>query len=155
MDIMLSEEKTLAGTVLDRMTAAGELCVSEEGLDPENIEVSLTFAGSDEIRRLNLLHRGVDSVTDVISFPQYEDSRQIPRNTRVSIGDVVICYGRALTQADEYGHSLERELVYLFVHSVLHLLGYDHMNEADRAKMRETEEKIMGGTGLPREEKQL
>jgi probable rRNA maturation factor len=72
------------------------------------------------------------------------------KNMFISLGDVVICPEQALLQADEFGHSAERELVYLFVHSVLHLLGYDHVEDEDKRKMRTREEKIMSEIGLER-----
>lgn len=151
MNIVFSEERMPGKTVIDHMVEAGELCVLEEGFNPKLIEVSVTFVDSEEIRELNRMHRGKDSVTDVLSFPQYDDWQLIPKEAYSTIGDVVICSEQALLQADEFGHSPERELVYLFVHSIFHLLGYDHIEDEDRMEMREQEEKIMRQVGLIRE----
>jgi probable rRNA maturation factor len=150
MNIVFSEEIMPGERVVGLMTEAGGVCVSSEGLDPENIEVSVTFVDAAEIRELNRMYRDIDGVTDVLSFPQYASRAEIPGDAYVSIGDVVICSEQALLQADEFGHSPERELVYLFVHSVFHLLGYDHDSEEDRSEMREREEAVMEGLGLTR-----
>jgi len=121
-------------------------------------EISLSFVTDDEIKSLNREHRGKDAATDVLSFPM-SDTYFAPCNARLldavsempyMLGDVVICTDIARQQAEEYGHSVERELVYLFTHSVLHLIGMDHENEDDRAKMREEEEAVMNKIGLTR-----
>ena len=150
MNIIFSEEIMPGQSVVDHMKEAGELCVKAEGLDPERVEISVTFVSTEEIRELNGVYRGKDRVTDVLSFPQYEDLNEVPKEGVICLGDVVICPEQALLQADEYGHSGERELVYLFVHSIFHLLGYDHMEEDDKQEMREMEEKIMSQIGLMR-----
>jgi probable rRNA maturation factor len=136
--------------VVGLMREAGGLCAVREGLDPERLEVSVTFVDAAEMRELNRLYREIDGVTDVLSFPQYATRAEFPEDAYVSIGDVVICSEQALLQADDFGHSPERELVYLFVHSVFHLLGYDHDSDADRAAMREREESVMESLRLRR-----
>ncbi|MBR0596347.1 rRNA maturation RNase YbeY [Clostridiales bacterium BAD-6] len=136
--------------VIEHMKEAAELCVKEENLDPDRVEISVTFVSTEEIQELNRIYRDKDQVTDVLSFPQYDDLNEIRGEEVICLGDVVICPEQALLQADEFGHSGERELVYLFVHSVFHLLGYDHMEEDDKTEMREQEEKIMGQVGLIR-----
>lgn len=148
MNIIFSEERMPGKIVVTHMNQAGGLCVEEEGLDPKNITVSVTFVSSEEIKELNCIYRDKDAVTDVLSFPQYEDLNEVPKEGEICLGDVVICPEQALLQADEYGHSGERELVYLFVHSMFHLLGYDHMKEEEKNKMRGQEEKIMNQVGL-------
>lgn len=150
MNIIFSEERMPGQSVIDHMNKAAELCVKEENLDPERIEISVTFVSTEEIRELNGVYRDKDSVTDVLSFPQYENLSDIKDEEIICLGDVVICPEQALLQADEYGHSGERELVYLFVHSVFHLLGYDHMDDDDKSQMRAQEEKIMSNIGLIR-----
>ncbi|MGN0711002.1 MAG: rRNA maturation RNase YbeY [Anaerovoracaceae bacterium] len=150
MNIIFSEERMPGQAVVDKMIKAGELCVIEEGINPENVVVSVTFVDEEEIHALNKEYRGVDRVTDVLSFPQYEDLNDLPEEGEVCIGDVVICPEQALLQADDFGHSPERELVYLFVHSIFHLLGYDHMEEDEKAEMREKEELIMSKIGVER-----
>ena len=109
-----------------------------ENLD-ENVEVSVSFVGDDEIRDLNREYRGVDKSTDVLSFPM--DDEFIIDN-RI-LGDVIINTRRLMEQAEELGHSNERELSYLTVHSILHLLGYDHMEDEDKKEMREREKLAM------------
>lgn len=136
--------------VLAKMQEGATLCVGEEGIDHERAEVSLSFVSDKEIQELNKHYREMDKVTDVLSFPQYEDLNELPEEGVIPLGDVVICMEQAERQAEEFGHSLERELVYLFIHSICHLLGYDHMEEADRQEMREKEERIMDQLQLKR-----
>lgn len=150
MNIIFSDERMPGQIVIDQMMKAAELCVKEENIDPDRVEISVTFVSTEEIRELNGIYRGKDNVTDVLSFPQYGDIEDINDEGIICLGDVVICPEQALLQADEFGHSGERELVYLFVHSVFHLLGYDHMEEEDKYEMREHEERIMSQVGLVR-----
>ena len=150
MNIIFSDERLPSRKVIDHMTEAAELCIRQEGIDPDLAEISVTFVGSDEIRELNRIFRNKDAVTDVLSFPQYDDLSEIPDDKIICLGDVVICSEVALIQAEEYGHSAERELVYLLVHSIFHLLGYDHLEEGERLEMREQEEKIMNRVNLGR-----
>lgn len=150
MEIVFSEERMPGQPIIDQMQAAGKLCVEAEGVDPDRTTVSVTFVSSEEIRELNSIYRSVDLVTDVLSFPQYNVVSEMPDEGAICLGDVVICTEQALIQADEYGHSSEREIVYLFVHSICHLLGFDHMEEANKEKMRKREEEIMKKIGLGR-----
>ena len=118
-------------------------------------EIGVTVVSAEEIQELNREYRGVDSVTDVLSFPQYDDIVELAddladEDVTVLVGDVVICYDRVLGQAEEFGTGVTREFVYLFTHSILHLLGYDHMDEVERAEMRAREEKIMDSIGVSR-----
>lgn len=127
--------------------------VSDEVLDraaklPLYVGVSLVSEG--EIKEINRDFRGIDKVTDVLSFPQFESIDEILAEIEgdealvdIPLGDVVICLDQAERQSKEYGTSIRREVTYLFVHSVLHLLGYDHIDEEDRSLMRAHEEKIM------------
>lgn len=117
----------------------------------DDVEISLSFVTGEEIRELNAQYRGKDSETDVLSFPVYE-AEQIPMlreegNLDV-LGDIVINMERVRAQAEEFGHSEERETVYLAVHSLLHLLGYDHEEEADKRRMRHEEKRIMRALGF-------
>ena len=132
--------------------------LAAEGIDfPCEIDVSVTDNGG--IHALNLEMRGVDAATDVLSCPAFaltpgelpgpEDAD--PATGLVPLGDMVLSLERVRTQAKEYGHSNRRELAYLVVHSVLHLLGYDHLDEGpQKARMREREEAIMAELGLER-----
>lgn len=111
-----------------------------EGLE-DNYEVSVTFVDREEIQRLNKEFRNVDRQTDVLSFP-LDDDMNLPGED-IMLGDIVICMDVAKDQAREFGHSLRREIMYLTCHSTLHLLGYDHMEEDDKRKMRAREKEIM------------
>ena len=129
-----------------------------EGVDfPCEVDVLVT---SDEgIQRINREQRGIDRVTDVLSFPAYElqpgelpgMEDADPASGRVPLGDMALSMERVAAQAKEYGHSNRRELAYLVTHSVLHLLGYDHMDEGEqKALMREHEEQILAALNLSR-----
>ena len=131
-DIEITEE---IKNLIEKSIAA---VLKVENLD-ENVEVSVSFVGDDEIRDLNRDYRGVDKSTDVLSFPM--DDEFIIDN-RI-LGDVLINTRRVMEQAEELGHSKERELSYLTVHSILHLLGYDHMEDEDKKEMREREKLAM------------
>ena len=115
-------------------------------------EISLTFVDAEEIRRLNREFRDKDSVTDVLSFPLGENGEYDinPENGMKLLGDIVICADKAAEQAATYGHSLQREMCFLTVHSALHLLGYDHMDEAAGDIMRQKEKEIMSLLGVER-----
>ena len=138
----------------DEETAALMQRAAEEALLSEGIEasaeLSVSFAGLEEIHTLNREYRGVDRPTDVLSFPMYERG-ELPREGLIELGDVVICRDKAKEQAEEYGHSYERELIYLFVHSVFHLLGYDHEDDEEKKEMRSKEESVMEKLGITRE----
>ena len=151
MNILFGEEQAVPEAAAEKMKEAAVICVQEEGLDPAQCEISFSFVSPEEIRRLNADFRQKDAVTDVLSFPQYDDIRNPDDPQAICLGDVVICDDTARRQAEEYGHSYERELVYLFVHSVLHLLGYDHMDEEERREMRTREENVMRRVGLSRD----
>ena len=138
----------------ETMEKALSLILESEGVDEDGAEVSVSFVSSDKIRELNRDYRDVDSVTDVLSFPQFETVDELiesEEDTGVAeLGDVVICMDRAKSQAEEFGHPLKREVIYLFVHSILHLLGYDHMEAQEKAVMRMKEETVMKHIGLAR-----
>ena len=118
----------------------------EEG---SGYQISVSFVGDEEIRDLNRDYRGNDSVTDVLSFPMDDsDGRGV-----MLLGDIVINLNRAAGQAAEYGHSFEREVAYLSVHSLLHLIGYDHEDEEGTEEMRSAEKDIMNRLKIYRQEK--
>ena len=156
MKIYFEEGRAVPEELLQKMTEAAEYAVESENmhnLDKKRCEISVTFVDLDEIHELNKQYRGVDKPTDVLSFPQFDDlEEEIPEVCEICLGDVVICEQKAREQAEEFGHSFERELVYLFTHSVLHLLGYDHMEDDEKKAMREREEEIMKQIGLMRQE---
>lgn len=129
-------------------TAVAEL----EKLDG-NFEVSVSFVDNSQIRELNKKFRNIDKETDVLSFPLGEAGVYDVDMTTGNklLGDIVLSVERAFSQAEEFGHSLNREMAYLTTHSMLHLLGYDHeQGGIELVKMREKEEKVMHEIGLPR-----
>jgi probable rRNA maturation factor len=114
--------------------------------------VSLYLVGDATIRALNTRHRGIDADTDVLSFPLYEPETPfvLPPELPANLGDIVVSYPRAREQAEEFGHSPERELAYLVAHGLLHLLGYDHEADQDRRRMRHKEEEALQPLGFTR-----
>jgi len=115
-------------------------------------EVSLVLASDEYIHALNLEYRGIDCSTDVLSFALNEgdEPEVIDGPEEVLLGDIIISIDTATRQAREYGHSLERELAYLTVHGILHLLGYDHMTDEEKGEMRREEEHILSLLGINR-----
>ena len=128
-------------------------------------QISLLFVDNNEIREINNETRGIDKVTDVLSFPMldYPENmvfKNVYKNKKFNeiyldgeelvLGDMVLSLERAKEQSIEYNHSFEREVCYLVVHSILHLLGYDHMNDEDKAKIRTREEEILGKLNIKR-----
>ncbi len=110
----------------------------------EDSYLSYTLVGKEFMQELNKTHKNKNYVTDVLSFPQYDDEGFIGiEGEDIFLGDIVICPERLQEQAGKYGHSYMRELLYISVHSTLHLLGYDHIEEEDKREMREMEKKIM------------
>lgn len=118
--------------------------LKSEGVFAEEIEISLSLVSNDEIKELNKTYRGRDAITDVLSFPQYTSLDEIKNEKDfLCLGDIVISLDKVREQSEEYGHSIERELLYLTIHSLLHLIGYDHINEEDKILMRSKEENIL------------
>ena len=126
-----------------------------------DLSAEIIITDEEEIRRLNSEMRGIDAVTDVLSFPSLDgifgkkiEKKNFPYEVdeqgNLFIGSIAICKKRAAEQAEEYGHSLFRELNYLAVHGVCHLLGYDHIEEQDRKVMREKEECVLNKMGASR-----
>ena len=151
MNIYFEDGQVVDETILATMNKAAEYCLDLEQVDQERTEISVTFVEGEEIRNLNREYRDTDKVTDVLSFPQFDDLDEIPEFGEICLGDVVICKDRALEQAEEFGHSFEREIIYLFTHSILHLLGYDHMEEDEKKEMRQREEEVMAHLGILRD----
>ena len=150
MNIYFEEGQQVTEEILSTMEAAAKYCLELEGIDEERTEISVTFVEAEEIRELNRDYRENDKVTDVLSFPQFDDLNDIPDFGEICLGDVVICKERAQEQAEEFGHSFQREIIYLFTHSILHLLGYDHMEEEEKQEMRAREEEVMTHLGIGR-----
>lgn len=133
--------------------------VVKSTLENENFgkdaEVSVSFVDNETIHKLNLEYRGKDKPTDVLSFPMTdgdEENGDIDLSTgAVMLGDIIISAEKAMEQANEYGHGIEREICFLAVHSTLHLLGYDHeTSEDDEKYMNQTQEAILQKIGLTR-----
>ena len=125
------------------------------------LAVEFIFVDGEEIRRLNRELRGIDKVTDVLSFPALDGIKgkaiesgdfpfEIDEEGNLTLGSVAVCCERAKEQAEEYGHSYERELHYLLVHGIMHCLGYDHLTDEEQAEMREKEEFILAKLGITR-----
>jgi len=134
-----------------------EYTLKEEKLLIEN-EVSVIFIDNEKIREINLKQRGIDKITDVLSFPMlhypenkvfkdvyinYQFDQSDLYDEKLVVGDVAISLERAKHQSEEFGHSFTRECAYLTVHSILHLLGYDHMEQEEKNIMRKREEEIL------------
>lgn len=154
----------------DYVAQALEVILSSSWLDSRiaasssEVSVDIRLVGTEAIRKLNNEFRQIDKVTDVLSFPvldmkegklaadlmPYDFAYSEDGKKTLAIGDVVICPERAKKQAEEYGHSMDREMVFLAVHSFLHLLGFDHMTKEEEEKMFSEQEKVMTKIGLPR-----
>ncbi len=146
------------------LNRVAEACFEAEGITGAGFCVEIV--DDDAIRALNRQMRNIDSATDVLSFPTVnypagKTARDCPKRLArefdpalgcINLGDCVINLNRARQQAEEYGHSLKRELSYLTAHSAFHLMGYDHMNEEEKRQMRQMEEKALGAIGITRKE---
>ncbi|SET65596.1 rRNA maturation RNase YbeY [Paenibacillus sp. NFR01] len=144
------------GLLENILQKAGEAEGVEDG------EVALTFVDNERIHELNMEYRGIDRPTDVLSFAMNESLEDEPdiiyeleegeelEEVPNILGDIIISVERAQEQADEYGHSLKRELGFLFVHGFLHLLGYDHQDAASEAEMMGKQEAVLAQVGLTR-----
>ena len=142
---------------------SGLLSALEESVQTDvPLAIEALFVSAEEIRELNARTRGVDKVTDVLSFPTLDGIKgeaiygedhpfEIDEEGCLLVGSVVVCCDRAREQAEEYGHSYNRELHYLLVHGIMHCLGYDHMTDEDKAEMREKEEQVLNILGITRE----
>ncbi|MCI7539403.1 MAG: rRNA maturation RNase YbeY [Veillonellaceae bacterium] len=154
MNVMISnypEELEFPADIEKNVRAAAEKVGELYGV--ENGEVSVTLTNNEYIHTLNKQYRGIDRPTDVLSFalneseePDVEDGPDVN-----VLGDLVISVERAKEQAADYGHSVKREIAFLTVHGMLHLLGYDHMEEEDRIEMEAEQRFVMEKLGIPRE----
>ncbi len=140
ISVLFDDRQNLLNITRDNEEAverAVEAVLKEESLDGD-FEVSVSFVTNQEIRELNKEYRNVDSETDVLSFPMNEEFEGL-----IILGDIVISTQKIIEQAHDLGNSLEREMSYLIVHSMLHLIGYDHMENDEKSVMRAKEKKIM------------
>ena len=149
--IDIREDFSLDSELKEIFNTAAEAVFSGENLDFD-AEISLSFVTPEEIKEINRKFRKKDEVTDVLSFPASADFISWEKNEKGEniLGDVIICVKRAEEQAKSFGHSLKRELVFLYVHSLLHLLGYDHMEEGEREIMEEKQRIVMNKLNIPR-----
>ena len=137
-----------------KITEIYEIALKETH-NKSNVVIDVTIVGRNTIKELNREHRNVDRVTDVLSFPLLENDElkshlMHNENIQTELGDIVICKSRAIEQAKEYGHSLERELCFLALHGFLHVLGYDHMQKEDEMVMLPLQDKILNIANMPR-----
>ena len=116
----------------------------------DDLDLSLIIVGKKKIRTINRDYRNIDRETDVISFANIDSDDYDYLCEDVNLGDIFINTDRVFSQAKKYGHSIKREFVFLFVHGMLHLLGYDHMQEADKKVMREQEERVLAKLAIYR-----
>lgn len=110
----------------------------------DDFVLSVIICGPISIRKINREYRNIDKETDVISFALLDNDEDVEYEDEIELGDIFINRNRVLSQAKDYGHSVKREFVFLFVHGLLHLLGYDHMNEKDEKVMFDLQRKIVG-----------
>ena len=132
---------------LEKLKELLEFALNYQNLD--NVDFNIILVSEEKIHEINKEYRGIDRVTAVISFA-LEDSKDIDYEGYRLLGDIYICDNKVFSQAEEYGHSVKRELSFLAVHGLLHLLGYDHMNEQDEKVMFNLQEEILDKYGIKR-----
>ena len=166
MTLLVQIENELLGEYLDAEKEAHRMIDFVIGYVkcPYEAEINLTITDNDDIQQLNKEFRGIDRPTDVLSFPMvdYEEPLDFsiaesspgdyfnPESGELLLGDIVISAEKVISQADEYGHTVLREYCFLIVHSMLHLFGYDHIEEEDRAEMEKLQKEIMDAAGIHR-----
>ena len=135
-----------------------EKCFKEEKLEKSKLYISIILTTPEHIHEINKQYRDVDKETDVLSFPMFEKQELDDKIKNQDfeyedvLGDIVISIEKVEEQAKEYGHSFEREFSYMLVHGFYHLMGYDHIKEEDKIKMRPKEENILNQLGIRRDE---
>lgn len=133
-------------------------CFKEENLEQSKLYISITLTTPEHIHEINKQYRNVDKETDVLSFPMFEKEEldEMIKNQKFEfediLGDIVISIEKVKGQAEEYGHSFEREFSYMIVHGFYHLMGYDHIEDKDKVIMRPKEEKVLTKLGIRRDE---
>ena len=153
---------TNAGTFKSSIKKVAEIALKHLLQPSEQLEMSVSVVTAEEIKKLNAEYRQIDAVTDVLSFPTLELGKKVvdistlgqsnlnPQTNRLNLGDVIICLQQAKVQASEYGHSLKREMCFLVLHGLLHLLGYDHENAEDETEMTALQAEILQQAGIER-----
>ncbi len=154
---LLTDNRTdfeISGEIMEAVEKVCLETLKYEEFD-EDCEISLSFVTNEEIHQINRQFRNVDAPTDVLSFPQltFEEGEEadVNENGEIVLGDIIISVERAKEQAEEYGHGLKREIAFLTVHSMLHLLGYDHMEKDEEEDMFRRQKEILEIAGIPRE----
>ena len=154
---LLTDNRTdfeISGEIMEAVEKACLETLKYEEFD-EDCEISLSFGTNEEIHQIHRQFRNVDAPTDVLSFPQltFEEGEEadVNENGEIVLGDIIISVERAKEQAEEYGHGLKREIAFLTVHSMLHLLGYDHMEKDEEEDMFRRQKEILEIAGIPRE----
>ena len=148
------EEKTVWEKVIEKVL---KQCFKEEKMENSKLLITITLTNPENIKKINKEYRNIDRATDVLSFPMFENEEleeKIKKNDfehEDVLGDIIISVEKVQEQAIEYGHSFERELSYMVVHGFYHLMGYDHIQEEDKKKMRPKEEKILSDLKIGRE----
>ncbi len=132
-------------------------CYKEENLEDSKLVITVTLTTPENIQEINKEYRNVDRATDVLSFPMFERDeleKKIQDKDFLHediLGDIIISIEKVKEQAEEYGHSFERELSYMVVHGFYHLMGYDHMNDIEKAEMRKKEDNVLNKLNITRE----
>lgn len=148
------EEKEECEKVIEKVLRQ---CFREEKIENSKLCITITLTNSENIKRINSEYRNIDRATDVLSFPMFE-KEELEEKIKTNdfkhedvLGDIIISIKKVQEQSIEYGHSFERELSYMVVHGFYHLMGYDHIQEEDKKKMRPKEEKILNDLKIGRE----
>lgn len=158
MKIYFTDTKFLEKRAIRRVA---EVALKRLNQPTDFLEMSISVVSPEEIQRLNNDFRNIDKVTDVLSFPTIEAQREVisvedsadvnPESGKLNLGDIVICRSRAEEQAELYGHSLKREMCFLSLHGLLHLLGYDHVNPDDEKQMLALQTEILNTAHITRD----
>ncbi len=147
-------DEPLTAELEDAIYRAAAESLKYEEFD-EDCEISVSIVDHEEIREINRQFRNIDRATDVLSFPMLTfaegEKAEVNENDEIVLGDIIISLERAKEQAEGYGHSLKRELAFLTAHSMLHLLGYDHMEPEEEEEMFRRQKEILLQAGFPRE----
>lgn len=148
-------ETDLSEEILQAAQKVGEYILEYENMEGD-FEISLTFVDDEEIQNLNREYRQKDVPTDVLSFPMleiedFDNLEDLAQFGPILLGDIIISMPTAKNQAKEYGHSIKREIAFLICHSILHLLGYDHIDEDERKEMEKMQSDIMNAVNITRD----
>lgn len=142
--------------ILSYVTKIAEYILKNEGVDVNKIYISIESATKDEIKNLNAKYRNIDKVTDVLSFPIFEKNEleeiskldNKKKIKEIELGDIVLCLDVIKQQSIEYETGMLREVLYMITHGICHLVGYDHIEESDKVKMRDLEERALNSVNI-------